>query len=118
MSANSVWSRPMPTSPPGWNLVPRWRTMMLPGTTISPPNFLTPSRRPRLSRPLRDEPPAFLCAILRSPRPARRGLLAAGRRGVDPHDAQHRLVLAVAILAPVIVPALLLEDDDLVGPAP
>jgi len=25
--------------------------------------FLTPSRRPALSRPLRDEPPAFLCAI-------------------------------------------------------
>src|SRR6266478_5995174 len=30
--------------------------MMLPGTTISPPYFLTPSRRPRLSRPLREEP--------------------------------------------------------------
>src|ERR1700741_3659282 len=53
----------MPTCVPGWNLVPRLRTIMLPGTTISPPNFLTPSRRPRLSRPLRDEPPAFLCAI-------------------------------------------------------
>src|SRR5436309_3144832 len=37
--------------------------MMLPGTTTSPPYFLTPSRRPRLSRPLREEPPAFLCAI-------------------------------------------------------
>src|SRR5689334_166051 len=62
-SANSVWSRPIPTRSPGWNLVPRCRTIMLPGTTISPPNFLTPSRRPGLSRPLRDEPPAFLCAI-------------------------------------------------------
>src|SRR5215472_4449998 len=39
--------------------------MMLPGMTISPPYFLTPSRRPRLSRPLRDEPPAFLCAMCR-----------------------------------------------------
>src|SRR5580700_7403369 len=106
----------MPTSSPGWNLVPRWRTMMLPATTISPPNFLTPSRRPRLSRPLRDEPPAFLCAILRSPGAAGRGI-AACRRGVDLHDPQHGLVLAVAVLAPVIVPALLLEDDDLVAAA-
>src|SRR5680860_543456 len=37
--------------------------MMLPGMTDSPPYFLTPRRRPALSRPLRDEPPAFLCAI-------------------------------------------------------
>src|ERR1700683_2026984 len=118
MSANSVWSRPMPTSPPGWNLVPRWRTMMLPATTISPPNFLTPSRRPRLSRPLRDEPPAFLCAICGSPRPARRGALIAWRDGgMDPGDAQHGLVLAMTVLAPVIVPALFLEDDYLVGAA-
>src|SRR5438093_9501812 len=97
----------MPTCAPGWNLVPRWRTMMLPGTTISPPYFLTPSRRPRLSRPLRDEPPAFLCAIshpLIGPRTA--GIFDLG-------DAQHGLQLAVPLLAPVIVPPLLLEDDDL-----
>src|SRR5579864_1612088 len=106
----------MPTSPPGWNLVPRWRTMMLPATTISPPNFLTPSRRPRLSRPLRDEPPAFLCAIWCSPCPARRrGTLAPCR--IDPSDPQHCLVLAMAVLAPVIVSPLLLEDDDLVSAA-
>src|SRR3712207_6284312 len=37
--------------------------MMLPGTTASPPNFFTPRRRPALSRPLREDPPAFLCAI-------------------------------------------------------
>src|ERR1700759_1567627 len=37
--------------------------MMLPPITCSPPNFLTPRRRPAESRPLRDEPPAFLCAI-------------------------------------------------------
>src|SRR6478609_5221101 len=41
--------------------------MMLPGTTDSPPNFLTPRRRPAVSRPLREEPPAFLCAIGYSP---------------------------------------------------
>src|SRR5579862_5354672 len=98
----------MPTRSPGWNLVPRWRTMMLPGMTISPPNFLTPSRRPALSRPLREDPPAFLCAILNL---LRRNLMRLGRRlrrppaprapagggpalGVDLVDPQHALVLA------------------------
>src|SRR5690606_29129088 len=37
--------------------------MMLPPTTSWPPNFLTPRRRPIESRPLRELPPAFLCAI-------------------------------------------------------
>src|SRR5437763_6143380 len=37
--------------------------MMLPARTDSPPNFLTPRRLLSLSRPLRDEPPAFLCAM-------------------------------------------------------
>src|SRR5712692_4688164 len=112
----------MPTRSPGWNLVPRCRTMMLPGMTISPPNFLTPSRRPALSRPLREEPPAFLCAILNllrlhrrlrrppAPRPPAGGRCALGMDLVDP---QHRLILAVAVLAAVIVPPLFLEDDDL-----
>ena len=36
-SANSVWSRPMPTLVPAWNLVPRWRTMIEPAGTIWPP---------------------------------------------------------------------------------
>src|SRR5436305_3483085 len=98
----------MPTRSPGWNLVPRWRTMMLPGMTISPPNFLTPSRRPALSRPLREEPPAFLCAILNLLRRLRRHLgrppaprSAAGARralSVDLIDPQHGLELAVAVL--------------------
>src|SRR5271165_3889679 len=78
--------------------------MMLPGTTISPPYFLTPSRRPRLSRPLREEPPAFLCAICHSFR--------AGRI-FDFGDAQQRLLLAMTLLASVVVPPLFLEDDDL-----
>src|SRR6266446_7920748 len=85
--------------------------MMLPGTTISPPNFLTPSRRPRLSRPLREEPPAFLCAIGYS----FFGLRTAGTP--DRGDAQHGLVLAMPLLAPVILPPLLLENDDLGRPA-
>src|SRR6478672_6776877 len=37
--------------------------MMLPARTVSLPNFFTPRRLLSLSRPLRDEPPAFLCAI-------------------------------------------------------
>src|SRR2546423_14503677 len=37
--------------------------MMLPASTDSPPNFFTPRRLLWLSRRLRDEPPAFLCAM-------------------------------------------------------
>src|SRR5262245_41447869 len=37
--------------------------MMLPARTRWPPVFLTPRCRPAESRPLREEPPAFLCAI-------------------------------------------------------
>src|SRR2546423_1550650 len=91
--------------------------MMLPGTTISPPNFLTPSRRPRLSRPLREEPPAFLCAIRHSLfglRPTGFGLRTTGTR--DRGDAQQGLVLAMTSFAPIILPPLLLEDDNLGRP--
>src|SRR5205085_2356881 len=63
VSANKVWSLPRPTLVPGCHLVPRWRTMMLPARTLSLPNFFTPRRLLSLSRPLRDEPPAFLCAM-------------------------------------------------------
>ena len=45
------------------NLVPRWRTMMLPALITSPPNFLTPSILGCESRPFRVEPPPFFCAI-------------------------------------------------------
>src|SRR5690606_18941541 len=41
--------------------------MMLPAMTASPPNFFTPRRLECESRPLRDEPPAFLCAICLTP---------------------------------------------------
>src|SRR3954454_23617955 len=53
----------MPTLAPACHLVPRWRAIMLPGTTTSPPNCFSPRRRPAESRPLREDPPAFLCAI-------------------------------------------------------
>src|SRR5262249_49326382 len=93
--------------------------MMLPGTTISPPYFLTPSRRPRLSRPLREEPPAFLCAIAHSIFSLRAFFVSwafLGRHaGCTPDlvDAQRVLVLAVPFFARVFVPPLLFEDDDL-----
>jgi hypothetical protein len=48
----------------GWILVPRWRTMMPPARTTSPPYFLTPRRFALESRPLLDEPPPFLCAMV------------------------------------------------------
>src|SRR5665213_3565498 len=53
----------MPTLRPGCQVVPRWRQMMLPAIAASPPDFFSPRRRPALSRPLREDPPAFLCAI-------------------------------------------------------
>src|SRR5688500_16586765 len=40
--------------------------MMLPARTASLPNFFTPRRLDCESRPLREEPPAFLCAISRN----------------------------------------------------
>src|SRR3990170_6819034 len=64
--ANKVWSLPRPTLSPGYHLVPRWRTMMFPARTASLPNFLTPRRLDCESRPLREEPPAFLCAIVQN----------------------------------------------------
>src|SRR5260363_445317 len=53
----------MPTFLPGCMRVPRWRTIILPARIDCEPNILTPSRLDSESRPLRDEPPAFLCAI-------------------------------------------------------
>src|SRR6185437_6649058 len=64
--AKSVWSLPMPTWGPGWNVVPRWRTRIEPALTSSPPKALRPRRLLSESRPLRDEPPAFLCAMTNS----------------------------------------------------
>src|SRR4026209_395114 len=102
----------MPTLAPGDTRVPRWRTMMLPPTTCSPPHFFTPRRRPAESRPLREEPPAFLCAIsyysgiLFGGRFGR-GLLDLGRGSLlgrllvlaaDRQDAQQSQLLAVAVL--------------------
>src|SRR5215212_12050576 len=62
-SAKSVSSLPRPTFLPGFHFVPRWRARMFPPSTRSPPNFFNPSRCAFESRPLRDDPTPFLCAI-------------------------------------------------------
>src|SRR3990170_1647154 len=100
--ANRVWSRPTPTFSPAFILVPRWRTRMLPEMTFWPPKRFTPSRWPSESRPLREEPPAFLCAMTNSP---------VALSGDDLFDLDHRQVLAMAVLAPRVLAAPLLEDD-------
>src|ERR1017187_2082060 len=61
--ANSVSSLPQPTLRPGFNLVPRWRTMMEPPGTNWPPKTFTPSRCALESRPFLELPNPFLCAI-------------------------------------------------------
>ncbi len=61
--ANRVSSPPLPTPSPGWTFVPRWRTRMEPAGTTCPAKLFTPSRLDLESRPFRDEPPPFLCAI-------------------------------------------------------
>src|ERR1700749_1861645 len=58
----------MPTFWPGCHVVPRCRTRILPASALSPPNNFTPRRRPAESRPLREDPPAFLCAITETPK--------------------------------------------------
>jgi hypothetical protein len=60
VSAKSVSSLPIPTPTPGEKAVPRWRTMMLPAVTVSPPNRFTPRRCELLSRPFLELPPPFL----------------------------------------------------------
>ena len=61
--ANRVSSLPRPTFSPGFMRVPRCRTMMEPPETSWPPNDFTPSRCALESRPLRELPKPFLCAI-------------------------------------------------------
>src|SRR4051812_5375772 len=91
----------MPTLSPGWNLVPRWRTMMLPAEIGWPPNIFTPSLWPGESRPLREAPPAFLCAMLRF------------RSRGNSRDLHLGEVLAGAALPVGVLAPLLLEGDDL-----
>src|ERR1039458_2146425 len=65
--ANSVSSLPRPTFSPGFTRVPRWRTMIVPPGTSCPPKALNPSRCALESRPFREVPCPFLCAINQFP---------------------------------------------------
>src|SRR5206468_11626357 len=75
--------------------------MMLPAAIAWPPNIFTPSLWPGESRPLREEPPAFLCAMLRF------------RSRGDSRDLHRGEVLAGAALFVCVLAPLLLEGDDL-----
>src|SRR5579862_1732454 len=75
--------------------------MMFPARTCSPPNFLTPRYCGFESRPLRDEPTPFLCAISGSER--------------DVSDANFGVGLTMSLLASVVLPPPELEDDDLIA---
>ena len=71
--AKRVSSLPMPTLSPGLKRVPRWRTRIDPPVTNWPSKRFTPSRCALESRPLREVPCPFLCAMLKpSPRNVRR----------------------------------------------
>src|SRR5205807_2535727 len=61
--ANKVSSLPRPTLRPGLMRVPRCRTMIEPPGTVCPPKTFTPSRCEFESRPFRELPSPFLCAI-------------------------------------------------------
>src|SRR6266480_1989463 len=53
----------MPTLVPGKIAVPRWRRRMVPAFTDWPAPVFMPSRWPTLSRPFRELPAPFLCAM-------------------------------------------------------
>src|SRR3712207_188425 len=78
--------------------------MMLPARTCSPPYFLMPRYFGLLSRPFREEPTPFLCAIVVS--------VSAES---DVVDSDFREALAMPLLPGVVLPPLELEDDDLVA---
>src|ERR1700679_3158442 len=62
--ANKVSSLPRPTFKPGFTRVPRCRTIIVPPGTSCPPKALKPNRWAFESRPFRDVPCPFLCAMV------------------------------------------------------
>src|SRR5436305_2444919 len=98
--ANRVSSPPRPTFSPGWNLVPRWRTMMAPASTSVPSKTFTPSRWAAESRPLRVEPPPLVL-----------DMSAVALR--DSGDLDRRVLLAVAPVAAAVGLVLVGEAPDL-----
>src|SRR5262249_21329839 len=100
--AKRVSSLPRPTFSPGKNFVPRCRTRIDPPVTSCPANAFTPSRCELESRPLREEPCPFLCAM---------SALLLDR--VAP-DLDHRLAMPLG--PAVLLAPLFLEDENLPGP--
>src|SRR5215469_9193395 len=83
--AKRVSSLPRPTLSPGFTRVPRCRTMIVPPGTTCPPNALNPSRCEFESRPFREVPCPFLCAMMSSLRRLVRRL-SRGRLAPVPYD--------------------------------
>src|SRR5208282_5208633 len=78
---------------------------MLPASTSSPPNFLTPRRLECESRPLRVLPPAFLCAMNQSP----------AQLGDDLRDLHIGVRLPMGLLALVVLAAAEFDNTHLVA---
>src|SRR4051794_11618769 len=99
--AYSVSSLPMPTPSPALKREPRWRTMISPPVTVWPAKTFTPRRWALESRPLREEPRPFLCAM------------SALLPELDRRDLQARELLAMARALAVAALGLVLEDAQL-----
>src|SRR5918997_1662036 len=80
--------------------VPSWRMMIFPARTVSPPKTLTPRLCPLLSRPLRELPPAFLCAI-------------SYLLPINSGDLESGLMLPMTSLATVALASFLLKHQNL-----
>src|SRR2546423_11535301 len=76
---------------------------MFPAITCSPPKRLTPRILGPESRPLREAPCPFLCAMVRRP---------LGRDAGDLHRGEE---LAMPVLAAVAFPATVLVDEELLA---
>ena len=98
----------MPTLVPGWILVPRWRTMIVPERIVWPSPHFTPSILGLLSRPLREEPTPFLCAISFS---LRSNMQKSDYRLIS--YSQPGEVLPVACFAAIALFGFVLEDYQL-----
>src|SRR6266404_7679628 len=87
--------------------------IMLPAVTSSPPNAFTPSRLLTLSRPLRELPCPFLCAMTKSPAvPNAFGTAYNGPLYDDFFDFQNGMVRANAAFAVVTFTAAKFERND------
>src|SRR5208283_4705907 len=94
----------MPTLTPGCTFVPRWRMMIAPAPIGSPPKAFTPRRLDCESRPLRELPPAFLCAMFAYPFVTPRAL------DDDVVDLELGIALAMPLMLLVMLAPAHLED--------